>query len=90
MQLQSNTKEKIQLFVKDLNGRFRHHISDELMVIYLCDQFSKEKFESGENALERNIAYRSCVYLFETLLEHGCNEPMNGHHVAQKFCEYFI
>ena len=82
-------KQKIEQFVKDLNGRFRHHISDELMIAYLCDQFEKEKHESGEGALEQNIAYRSCIYLFETLLEYGCKESMNGHHVAQKFCEYF-
>lgn len=81
-------KQKIEQFVKDLNGRFRHHISDELMIAYLSHEFEKEEFESPK-ALKQNIAYRASVFLFENLLEHGCKEIMNGHHVAQLFCEYF-
>lgn len=81
--------KQIEEFVKDLNGRFKHHISDELMIAYLTHEFNKEKFKSDKDALLQNIAYRASIFLFENLLEHACKEIINGHHVAQKFCEYF-
>lgn len=80
--------KQIEQFVKDLNGRFRHHMSDELMIAYLTNEYQIEE-RNNPSRIEENIAYRASIYLFENLLEHGCKEIMNGHHVAQKFCEYF-
>jgi 3-deoxy-D-arabino-heptulosonate 7-phosphate (DAHP) synthase class II len=80
--------EQIKQFVKDLDGRFKHHISDEFMIAYLIDEFENKRYHHPSRLIE-NTAYAASLNLFENLLEHGCKEIMNGHHVAQKFSTYF-
>lgn len=80
-------------FTKKLKGRYKNLISDEFIIAYITYNFvnlymdHRMKGVKSPNAI--NIAYDSCIELFESILEHRCNATGNGHHVAQMFTEYF-
>jgi len=75
-------------FVKSLKGRFKKHISDELLKTILSDNLDIKCRENSFKHIE-NISYSVAQKVFEIYLEHGCRIIMNGHHVAQDFASYF-
>lgn len=87
-QIQDLVSEKTKEFTKNLNGKYKHHISDDFIQVYLLRSFTKEYLKAQHLSAEQ-IAYNSSIYLFETILEYGCGEIGNGHHVAQSFSELF-
>ena len=80
--------EKVEEFVIKLNGRFKEHVSDAFITVYLKDKLD-EAYRKFPTDHLRNISYRAAVILFESYLEHGCKVISNGHHVAQKFAALF-
>ena len=80
--------EKVDEFVIKLNGRFKEHVSDAFIAVYLKDKLD-EVYRKFPTDHLRNISYRAAVTLFESYLEHGCKVIGNGHHVAQQFSVLF-
>jgi hypothetical protein len=80
---------KIDEFIKSLDNRFEKHVSNEFIKIYILNEFKSILTEKEYYVELVNAAYSSCVYLFESLLEHGCRVSCNGHHIAQQFASYF-
>jgi hypothetical protein len=81
-------EQKLNEFIKSLNNRFIKHVSNEFIKAYILGEFKNIIIETPNISLE-DVAYKSSVYLFESLLEHGCIASCNGHHVAQYFASYF-
>jgi hypothetical protein len=81
-------QDKTNEFVISLNKRYQEHVSDTFIVAYILSEFIP-KVKKNPNIRLEQAAYDSCVYLFESLLEHGCSVIGNGHHVAQYFASYF-
>ena len=87
--LENIIRPKVKKFISEiLKGRYKEHVSDSFIEAYIVREFLDEYFANTRN-IPVNIAYKSCVTLFESLLEHGCKTGGNGHHVAQSFCNYF-
>lgn len=80
--------EKAKEFAKKQDDRVTDHVSRKFLVAYLSERVVQEWFESRGD-LQQNIAYRAACWLFETILEHGCDCPFNGHHKAQEFASLF-
>lgn len=80
--------EKATEFATRTSGRYKNYVSDEFIVAYIesefCALFVRTRWKEPQN-----LAYASCVTLFEELLEHRCKVPGNGHHVAQAFAAMF-
>lgn len=86
--LESLIRPKVQYFINSLKGRYKNHVSDLFIESFIVKEFVQIYFEfPGANP--ENIAYKSCITLFESILERECKVPSNGHHVAQSFCKYF-
>lgn len=94
------TEQKIEAhvaaFVAALNGRFREHCSDAMLVGLLMHRLCREYYKTGRShgptsrarALlsgDPNAAYDAAQPIFETVLERHCRAGGNGHHVAQNF-----
>lgn len=87
--LEATIKPIIKKFIAEtLNGRYKDYVSDAFIEAYIVQNFKDEYFGNPHNNIS-NIAYKSCINLFENLLEHGCGTGGNGHHVAQSLCKYF-
>lgn len=81
-------REKVNLFIIDLNGFYSQYISDRFLLAYLTN--SLLEMSTAHNKMpDGNMAYSSSIELFESTLEHGCGVISNGHHVAQRFAKYF-
>jgi hypothetical protein len=85
--------EKSKKFIKDLDGRFQLHVSDLFLAQYLSMKFEsvymQEQHDRGDEPNAKNVAYQVSCWLFESVLEHGCETGGNGHHVAQQFASFF-
>jgi len=79
---------------KELNGRYKEHVSDRLLSLWLRDLMWP--IVAADNPLAQahlkhpferrlNLAYAAGCSVFESTLEHGCGAGGNGHHVAQSF-----
>jgi len=80
--------EKVEEFVKKLNGRFKEHVSNDFIKVYLKDKLNENYRKHPQDHLQ-NISYKAAVTLFESYLEYGCKAGGNGHHVAQDFASLF-
>ena len=80
--------EKAEEFIKTLNGKFRDHVSDTFIKVYLVDRLDEEYRKFPSEHL-RNISHRASLTLFESYLEYGCKAGGHGHHLAQKFSVLF-
>lgn len=80
---------KIDEFITQLNGRFKEHVSDEFIRVYLIHEIWKAIPRYANNM--QNATYEAAQPLFETYIECGCvgYGQMNGHHVAQNFASLF-
>ncbi len=81
-------KERATYFVDTLNSRYKAHVSDDFIIAYIVHHFNRY-WIPGRNQHIPDLAYKSCVTLFESLLEYGCKAGGNGHHVAQNFSSIF-
>jgi len=91
-EIEELVKEKCDIFIVDLNGLFKEHVSDTFIKAYIKTNFMyilSINYNDNYTPNPINLAYDSCCYLFESLLEYGCNVSCNGHHVAQKFASLF-
>lgn len=79
---------KLDLFIAELAGRYRVHVSDLFLKVYLGQSIYK-KYRENPLSIQQNIVYEACCPLFESYLEHGCKMIGNGHHVAQDLCKHF-
>ena len=87
-ELESLVKQKTAEFVKDLDGRYKEHVSDEFIQSFIEREFMIVRRKNPDYKLDA-LAYHASVVLFEQHLESGCKIISNGHHVAQNFSKYF-
>lgn len=90
--IKTTVKNQINKFVESLEDRYKQAASDRFLTEYLIREFEeKYRLERQRNEVVNyaEVAYKSSVYLFETLLEYGCELVGNGHHTAQRFAEQF-
>ena len=83
----------VAAFVAQLDGRFREHCSDAMLVGVLMHrltrtQYGSMTFGAAMLAGDSNAAYGAACPVFESILEHHCRAGGNGHHVAQAFCAH--
>ena len=80
--------DRVDEFIKEINGMYREHISDRLLATML--KYSIYKAHKADNRpFNTNIVYGATVFLFETQLERGCGIHKNGHHTSQLLCKFF-
>lgn len=80
-------------FIKSLNGRYKDFVSDKFIQAYIVRTYVNLWSDRNYKSLpfsSSDLAYHSCIELFECLLEGECGIISNGHHVAQKFGEKFF
>ena len=90
--IKTQVKKQIHEFIDGLKERYTAAASDRFLTEYLIREFEeKYRFARQRNEVINyvQVAYDSSVYLFETLLEYGCELGGNGHHTAQRFAELF-
>jgi len=81
-------------FVRQLSGRFDHLCSDSFLTALISKMMVRSSWGNGTPygklilQGDDNAAYEVSQFIFEIIMEHGCKERMNGHHVAQNFCEF--
>ncbi len=82
---EQKVKTHVAAFVASLNGRFREHCSDTMLVSLLMNELRTDNRGAAVLAGDMNAAYDAAQPIFENVLEHGCGVICNGHHVAQSF-----
>lgn len=91
-QVQEIGSQKAKELTDQLNGLFRAHVSDEFLQAYLGRELANHYVPWKQKKIHPNVkklAYESASWMFESVLEHGCNTGCNGHHIAQNFAELF-
>lgn len=86
----------VQAFIKDqLKGKYTQYVSDKFLEELILYKFDKHSHPGSsktfaDRILERSRGevYRATCFIFESLLEHGCNVIANGHHTAQDFDDF--
>ncbi len=84
-----SVSEKVNDFIKELNGRYKDHISDGMLYHLLVDRIISLQQERPKQLLV-NTAYDAGCYFFESVLEYKCEAGGNGHHVAQDLAKKFV
>ena len=91
--IEEEIKPRVELFVTNLNGRFKEFISDRALTALFMTKMC-EKSEHTNDARTRGEAiyleypgdaYDIGCFVFEVFLENGCGAKVNGHHAAQDF-----
>lgn len=82
----------VEKFVKELNGRYREHCSDQMLtalLMYKLKMRAKHFKSPAELIIEGdpNAAHEAGSWLFESILGRGCQISENEHHVTQRFAE---
>jgi len=81
-------EKKVEEFIKNLNGRFKEHVSDDFLKALLIWRL-QEAYQKNSFDILQNIAYAAASPIFEDIIEKKCDGIWNGHHTAQEFCNLF-
>lgn len=90
-----NLSPPVKEFVKELNGRYKKHVSDEFLealleVLIKDTAYWEQKCWPNKAIVLPNVVYLATFKIFESILEHQCNAGGNGHHVAQELAIKFV
>ena len=87
-------RPRVEKFVAGLEGMYREHASDKLLIAMLMHRLSEPGYgpskKSRADAIlegDVNVAYEAACTIFERMLECGCGLSRNGHHRAQEFAQ---
>ena len=92
--MENSTRIIKQYIEEELQGRYWTYISDKMLEVLLSELINKKYREELYLYPDRkpemtSVVYLSTVFVFETILENGCNAKGNGHHVAQDLASRF-
>ena len=84
----NHIKDRVDEFIKEIDGLYREHISDTLLGSILRYNIYKA-WTQDKREFNTNLVYSATVFLFEGQLEYACGVHKNGHHTAQFLCKIF-
>ena len=79
-------------YITSLEGRYSAHCSDKFLEALImrsfgerCSSSTIDTFADSILSGRNSAAYGAVCWIFEGILEHGCQAGWNGHSVSQSF-----